>query len=57
MSAIVVNKKSNGKIRLCLDPQPLNKALKRSRYPNEDVLQDLANAKVFTNLDCKNGYW
>ena len=25
VSAIVVNKKSNGKIRLCLDPQPLNK--------------------------------
>ena len=33
VSAIVVNKKSNGKIRLCLDPQPLNKALKRCHYP------------------------
>ena len=60
VSAIVVNKKSNGKIRLCLDPQPLNKALKRCHYPIptiEDVLPDLANAKVFTKLDCKNGYW
>ena len=60
MSAIVVNKKSNGKIRLCLDPQPLNKALKRCHYPIptiEDVLPDLANEKVFTKLDCKNGYW
>ena len=60
VSAIVVNKKSNGKIRLCLDPQPLNKALKRCHYPIptiEDGLPDLANAKVFTNLDCKNGYW
>ena len=28
VSAIVVNKKSNRKIRLCLDPRPLNKALK-----------------------------
>ncbi|KAK2559082.1 hypothetical protein P5673_018727 [Acropora cervicornis] len=28
VSATVVNKKSNGKIRLCLDPKPLNKALK-----------------------------
>ena len=57
VSAIVVNKKSNGKIRLCLDPQPLNK---RCHYPIptiEDVLPDLANAKVFTKLDCKNGYW
>lgn len=60
VSAIVVNKKSNGKIRLCLDPQPLNKALKRCHYPIpmiEDVLPDLANAKVFSKLDCKNGYW
>lgn len=29
VSTIVVNKKSNGKGRLCLEPQPLNKALKR----------------------------
>ena len=53
MSAIVVNKKSNGKIRLCLDPQPLNRALKRCHYPIptiEEVLPDLANAKVFTKL-------
>ena len=60
VSAIVVNRKSNGKIRLCLDPQPLNKALKRCHYPIatiEDVLPDLSNAKVFTKLDCKNGYW
>ena len=60
VSAMVVNKKSNGKIRLCLDPQPLNKDLKRCHYPIptiEDVLADLANAKVFTKLDCKNGYW
>ena len=55
-----MNKKSNGKIRLCLDPQPLNRALKRCHYPIltiEEVLPDLANAKVFTKLDCKNGYW
>ena len=44
VSAIVVNKKSNGKIRLCLDPQPLNRALKRYHYPIptiEEVLPDL----------------
>ena len=60
VSSIVVNKKSNGKIRLCLDPQPLNKALKRCHYPIptiEEVLPDLTNAKVFSKVDCKNGYW
>lgn len=60
VSAIVVNKKSNGKIRLCLDLQPLNRALKRCHYPIptiEDMPPDLANTKVSTKLDCKNGYW
>ena len=59
VSAIVVNKKSNSKIRLCLDPQPLSRALQRRHYPIptiEEVLPDLANAEVFTKLDCKNGY-
>jgi len=50
VNAIVVNKKSNGKIRLCLDPQPLNKALKRCHYPIptiEEVLPDLATLRCF----------
>ena len=60
VSSVVVNKKSNGKIRLCLDPQPLNKALKRCHYPIptiEEVLPDLTNAKVFSKVDCRSGYW
>lgn len=60
VSSIVVNKKSNGKMRLCLDPQPLNKALKRCHYPiptTEEVLPDLHDANVFSKVDCKNGYW
>ena len=51
VSAIVVTTKTNGKIRLCLDPRPLNKVLKRCRHPMptiEDVLPELSNAKVFT---------
>ena len=60
ISAIVVAKKSNGDIHLCLDPKPLNKALKRCKYPLpviEEVLPELGKAKVFTKVDCKNRYW
>lgn len=60
VSAIVVTRKPNGKIRLCLDPRPLNKVLKRCHHPMptiEDVLPELANAKVFSKVDCSNGYW
>ena len=60
VSALVVVAKPNGKIRLCLDPRPLNKALKRCHHPIptiDDVLPELSNAKVFTKVDCSNGYW
>ena len=60
ISATVVAKKSNGDIHLCLDPKPLNKVLKRCKYPLpviEEVLPELGKAKVFTKVDYKNGYW
>ncbi len=60
VSSIVVAPKPNGKIRLCLDPRPLNQVLKRCHHPLpniEDILPELADAKVFTKVDCKNGYW
>lgn len=60
ISAIVVAKKSNGDIRLSLDPKPLNKVLKRCKYPLpviEEALPELGKAKVFTKVDCKSGYW
>ena len=60
VSATVMMLKPNGKERLCLDPKPLNKALKRSHYPLpvvEEVLPDLSKAKVFSMVDVKNGFW
>ena len=56
ISATVVTMKKNGNIRLCVDPKPLNLALKRNHYPLptiEDVLPDLSNARCFTVLDAK----
>ncbi|XP_054278887.1 uncharacterized protein K02A2.6-like [Macrosteles quadrilineatus] len=50
----------NGKMRICLDPRPLNVALKRSHYqiPTiDDILPDLSKAKVFSVMDAKNGFW
>ena len=60
VNAVVIARKSNGKIRLCLDPRPLNVALKRSHYQMptlEDILPELGSAKIFTKLDCKEGFW
>ena len=60
VSNLVIATKESGDLRLCLDPQQLNKALKRERYPLPvivDVLPSLARAKVFTKIDARNGYW
>ena len=59
ISAIVMMLKPNAKLRLCLDPKPLNKALKRGYYPLpviEEVLSDLSQANVFSMIDVKNGF-
>ena len=59
VSGLVVVQKSDGRIRVCIDPQYLNRALKREHYPLpliEDVLPELASVKVFTKADCKEGF-
>ena len=56
---MVTAQKRDGSVRLCIDPRPLNTALKRERYhlPTfEEVIPDLADAKVFSKLDLKSAY-
>ena len=59
VSSLVVTEKPNGKLRVCIDPQRLNTALKRSHYPLpviEDILPELADVKVFSKADLKDGF-
>ena len=47
------------KIRICLDPSDLNKAVKRMHCPKptvEEIVTKKPNAKIFTVLDAKSGY-
>ena len=60
LSSMVAVRKPSGKLRICLDPQDLNRALKRPHYPMptvEEILPHLSNAKVFSILDAKDGFW
>ena len=60
VSRMVVASKKSGDIRLCIDPQQVNKALKRELHPlpvMDDVLPELNKAKVFSRLDLCSGYW
>ena len=59
VSSAVVTAKSNGKVRVCIDPRPLNKALQRSHYPLPviyDILLELGKARVFSKADLKDGF-
>ncbi|CAC5391513.1 unnamed protein product [Mytilus coruscus] len=60
VSQMAVVRKPNGKLRICIDLQPLNTALMREHYklPTlDDVLPKLANAKIFSRLDVREAYW
>ena len=49
-----------GKLRPCIDPKDLYKAIKRPHYPLptiENVLVKLTKAKIFSALDAKKGFW
>ncbi|XP_072033381.1 uncharacterized protein [Amphiura filiformis] len=59
VSALVCVEKPNEKIRLCIDPKPLNTALKRPHYPMptiEEILPELSDVKIFTKADLKEGF-
>jgi len=56
---IVLAKKPNGAIRICLDPQHLNKVIQREYFqiPTvEEILKQLAGVKVFSTLDSNQGF-
>ena len=58
VSSMVVARKGD-KIRICLDPSDLNKAVRREHYPIptvEEIASKIPEAKVFTVLDAKSGY-
>ncbi|GBN82687.1 hypothetical protein AVEN_167394-1 [Araneus ventricosus] len=60
VSPLVIVQKKNGALRVCLDPQNLNKAIKRPQYnlPTfEDITSKLAGAKYFSVLDAVSAFW
>ena len=57
--SLVVAKKKNNKLRVCLDPSDLNRAVMREHFPMqtvEDVISRMPNAKVFSVLDANHGF-
>ena len=57
VSSMVVTPKKNNQIRICLDPKDLNQAIMHSHYPLPTIEEITADAKLFTVLDAKTGFW
>ena len=60
VSSLVVTTKTSGALRISIDPRPLNKALKRETYQMpvlDELLPELAQAKVFSTVDLRSGFW
>ncbi|GFV01283.1 retrovirus-related Pol polyprotein from transposon 297 [Trichonephila clavipes] len=55
-SQVVVVKKKDGKSRVCIDYRRLNRKLIHLPLI-DDILDCLQNAKIFTTLDLKNGFF
>lgn len=57
ISNIVPVQREGKKLRICLDPHFLNKAIERPRYPMptpEKALHKLSKAKIFTVIDARD---
>lgn len=59
-SPILLVRKKNGEIRMCVDYRALNAITKKDRYPLpliEDQLNSLQGSACFTSLDLASGYY
>jgi len=58
-SPILLIKKKNGELRLCIDYQELNKRIVKDRYPLpliDDHLDSLRGKEYYTCIDLKDGF-
>ena len=60
VNSMVVNEKRSGKLRICIDPRDLNKAIIREHYhlpTQQEITSRLTSAKFFSKLDATSGFW
>ncbi|CAB4042449.1 Hypothetical predicted protein, partial [Paramuricea clavata] len=59
-SPIVLVRKKSGELRFCIDYHRLNQITRNDAHPLprvDDLLDSVGNAKYFTTLGLKSGYW
>ena len=59
VSSLAYSWKANGKLRVCLDPRDVNKAIKRDHYKTptiEEITHQLTGSKKFTKVNGTSSY-
>lgn len=59
VNALVIVSKPNGKLTICLDLRPLNKAIKRQYHrqlSTEEIISKMSGTQYFSKLDTASGY-
>ncbi|KAK0147806.1 hypothetical protein N1851_012497 [Merluccius polli] len=60
VNSMVITKKKNGELRICMDPKDLNESIKREHYQiptREEIISKMSGASYFTKLDASQGFW
>ena len=59
-SMVAVSKKNSERVRICIDPTDLNRAIQREHFPMnniDDIVTRLNGSKYFSTLDANMGYF
>jgi hypothetical protein len=59
VNSMVFNEKRSGKLRICIDPRDLSKAILREHYQlptQQEITSRLTGAKYFSKLDATSGF-